>query len=188
MDAPTESPFDSQPHFSDRLRVAFEPMPDAPDASSQMLLQAEARLLLTRLLALDESTAARTEEDKEPNPDLQRLERKLDLVLELLSLRLLDDGSAPPERAVRLSASAACWQADDDRIRDGEFGVLSVYLHRLMPRPLRLPVQVMSLQSQRVQVRFLPLDEESEELLLRYVFLQHRRDLAGHKRTQHRRA
>lgn len=187
MDTPADPLFDNQPHYSDRLRLAFEPLAQEPDTASRTILEAEARVLLTRLLALDESTAARTEEDKEPSPDLQRLERKLDLVLELLSLRLLD-GQAAPERWVQLSASAACWESEDDQIHSGTFGVLCVHLHRLLPRPLRLPVRVSAVDMRRVQARFLPLDEECEELLLRYVFLQHRRDLAGLKRTQPRRA
>lgn len=175
--------FDAQPYFSDRLRLLFEARDEAPGEAERSALCADARTLLGRLLALEDGAAARTEDDKEPSPELLRLERKLDLVLELLAYRL-NDTTAAPERPVRVSAAGACWRQAEPMV-ERPFGIVSIHLHRLLPRPLRLPVRRLQAAAEgQVEVAFLDLDEECEDLLVRYVFLQHRRQLAGHRRLR----
>lgn len=176
-------PFDGQPCFGERLRLVYQPQSVLPDQQRLDALDTEARVVLTRLLALEDSITARSEDEHEAHPDLIRLERKLDLVLELLSLRLLENSSAQ-ERWVWISASGACWEDDAGLGAAGSPGLLSIHLHRLLPRPLQLAVRVQDAGAGRAQVEFLQLGEECTELLVRYVFLQHRRGLAGHRRQR----
>lgn len=182
--APAGASHDGRPHFVDRLRLSFEPRQAAPDEAEHHLLMQEARQLLARLLALEEGPAPRNEDDKELSPDLLRLERKLDLLLELLSYRLADTGGGAPERAVCVSAAGASWRQAEPMV-DAPFAVLGIHLHRLLPRPLRLPVQrVEPANAGEIEVAFLDLDAECEDLLVRYVFLQHRRQLAEQRRQR----
>lgn len=185
MDSLPGDPFEATPHYADRLRAEFEPMAQTPDAELQAQLEHEASALLASLLVIEDSGGTRTsgEDEAEAGPDLQRLERKLDLVLELLSARLLDAG-APPERAVQLSAVGARWNVAGAVPSTGSAGIASIHVHRLLPRALRLPAEVLADEQGWLRLRFLGVGEGCRELLVRHVFQQHRRQLAGARRAQ----
>lgn len=182
MEASRE-PLDALPHYVERLRADFEPLPAAPDTETSAQLQQEAVALLTSLLAIEEHPAAArsSDEDKESAVEFARLERKLDLVLELLSMRLLD-GHAPPERSVQLSAAGARWPHSGPAVAPGTHGIATLYIHRLLPRALRLPVEVIADEPGWLRLQFTALGEACEDLLVRHVFQQHRRWLAGSRR------
>lgn len=173
--------FEGQPHYAERLRADFELLAHHPAAEQQSRFEEDAESLLAGLLALDEHSTTKSEDEKDFSPDFARLERKLDLVLELLSAQLMD-AKAPRETMVQLSARGARWALPTDAPTPGSRVVACIYVHRLMPRPLRLPAEVVHDQPGWLQLRFLPLGEACEELLLRHVFQQHRRALAGHRR------
>ncbi len=180
---PARDPFEEQPHYADRLRAAFEPTAQALDAGSRDQLEHEAALLLMSLLAIEENAVARGDDETEAGPEFLRLERKLDLVLELLSARLLD-GTAPPERPVQVSAAGARWPVEGATPAPGSVGIVSIYVHRLLPRALRLPAEVLRDEAGWLRLRFLDVGDPCRELLLRHVFQQHRRHLAGARRAQ----
>lgn len=184
MDDMPRDPFEALPHYAERLRAEFEPLPHAPDEPGLASFEHEASALLMSLLAIEENAVARNGEDEtEAGPEFQRLERKLDLVLELLSARLLET-SAPSERLVQLSAAGARWAVSGPAPAPGSFGVASIYVHRLLPRALRLPAEVMPDEAGWLRLRFLDVGEACRELLVRHVFQQHRRQLAGARRAQ----
>ena len=173
--------FEGQPHYTERLRADAEVLALRPDAEQQARYEEEAVSLLSSLMALDEHSMTKSEDEKDFSPELARLERKLDLVLELLSTQLMD-AQAPGEVSVQLSARGARWATHGAVPAPGTLVLGSIYLHRMMPRPLRLPAEVIGDQAGWLQLRFLPLGEACDELLLRHVFQQHRRALAGHRR------
>lgn len=175
---------DAHPHYVERLRASFEPCAEAPDADARAQLEQDAIALLTCLLAIEEHPAAAraSDEDKEAAMDVARLERKLDLVLELLSARLLD-ANAPAERSVQFSSAGARWAHAGEAIVPGTHGIATLYVHRLLPRALRLPVEVMADEPGWLRLRFLEMGEACEDLLVRHVFQQHRRWLAGSRRA-----
>ena len=173
--------FEGQPHYAERLRADIEVLAATPDAIQQAQFEDEAVGLLSSLLSLDEHSTTKSDDEKDFSPELARLERKLDLVLELLSAQLVD-ARTPAETSVQLSARGARWALQRAAPIAGTLVLSSIYVHRLMPRPLRLPAEVIHDQPGWLQLRFLPLGEACEELLLRHVFQQHRRALAGHRR------
>jgi hypothetical protein len=175
--------FAGLPTYSDRLRAAFEPLPALPDAETLAHLQAEAGAFLQTVLALEEHNSPRTEEESENNVEFQRLERKLDLILELLSARLADDPTMP-ERALTVCAAGLRWKTEGGIPAPGRIGLARVHLHRMLPRALCLPAEVVADEPGWLRLRFLPLSEECEERLLRHVFQQHRRQLAGSRRQR----
>lgn len=177
--------FDGHPHYVDRLRVAFEPLPELPEPAHALRLEDEAVAALTSVLALEEVTArAPKDEEGEHAADFARLERKLDLVMELLAARLRDEDGAT-EQDVWFSAEGIRWAwPDGEPPAPGTIGVVTVFLHRLLPRPLRLPVQVMSDQPGWMHGGFLKMGDNVEDLLVRHVFLRHRRGLAGARRAR----
>jgi hypothetical protein len=187
MDA--NDPFAGQPHYADRLRAAFEPLGAPPDGSARGQYEQEAVSLLASLLAVEEYAGARNassngDEEHEAGPEFLRLERKLDLVLELLSMQVLA-GSAGSERSVQMSATGVRWKLDDVASvpAPGSWVVASVYVHRLLPRALRLPAEVLADEPGWLRLRFVEVGEGCREMLVRHVFQQHRRHLAGSRRA-----
>lgn len=176
-------PFGGLPHFAERVRVGFEHCAATLDADALTRFEEEAVAVLHTMLALEEQGAPRKDEENENSAEFQRLERKLDLVIELLSARLLAD-TALPEHSVQFSAEGLRWACTDPPPPVGAAGVLTIYLHRLMPRPLQLPAVVHADVPGWVHLRFQALSDACEDLLVRYVFLQHRRKLAGSRRKR----
>lgn len=181
-------PFAGQPHYAERLRAAFEPLAAPPDEAARVQYEQDAVSLLASLLAVEEYAGVRNtntggDEEHEAGPEFLRLERKLDLVLELLSMKLLE-GSAAAERSVQMSASGVRWKLDPAGAAPapGSWGVVSVYLHRLLPRALRLPAEVLADEPGWLRLRFVEVGEGCREMLVRHVFQQHRRHLAGARR------
>lgn len=183
MNAPQE-PMDALPNYVERLRADFEPLAAAPDEGARAQLEQEAVALLNSLLVIEEHPAPNraSDEDKESAAEFARLERKLDLVLELLSMRLLD-GHAPAERSVQLSAAGVRWAVPGEAPAPGTQGIATLYVHRLLPRALRLPAEVVADAPGWLRLRFVNLGEACEDLLVRHVFQQHRRSLAGSRRA-----
>lgn len=177
------SPFESHPHYVERMRADFELLGAAPDAGLQQTLETEAQALLSSVLAIEDTAAAKTDEDKEAGPDILRLERKIDLVLQLLSLQLMDKQAAP-ECQVQLSAAGARWQAQGSIPPPGSHVIAAIHVHRFLPRPLRLPAEVLADEPGWLCLLFSNLSEGCEELLARHVFQQHRRQLAGARRAK----
>lgn len=182
MSAPRD-PFEGLPSYDERLCASFEPLATPPDALARAQLEAEASGLLHTLLALEEYNAPRSEEECENAAEFQRLDRKLDLILELLSARLRDDQPSP-ERAVSVCAAGLRWQQSATPPAPGTIGMARVFLHRMLPRALCLPAEVIADQTGWLRLRYLTVGEECEERLLRHVFLQHRRRLAGTRRQR----
>lgn len=178
---PALNPFEAHPHYAERLRAEFEELGGAPDEALRSQLDSEAKLMLGSLLAIEDSAAAKSDEDKEAGPDLVRIERKLDLMLELLSMRQMD-GQGAPECRVQLSAAGARWQLFGSVPAPGTQVIASIHVHRFLPRPLRLPAEVLATDPGWLCLLFTNLSEGCEELLARHVFQKHRRQLAMTKR------
>ncbi|MGQ0697885.1 MAG: PilZ domain-containing protein [Panacagrimonas sp.] len=174
--------FAAHPHYSERMRGEFELLQTAPDEALHALLVDEAQVLLTSLLAIEDNAVAKSDDDKESGLDIARLERKLDLVLQLLAMQLMQAQTAR-ERLVQISAAGARWQIEGGIPEAGSHVIASIQVHRLLPRALRLPAEVLHDEPGWLQLRFLDLGEACEELLVRHVFQQHRRQLAGVRRS-----
>ena len=176
---------ETHPHYSELLRASFDVLTSPPDPAERYRLEDDAIVLLSSLLAVEEHAAPRavSDDDKEGAQELARIERKLDLVLELLAMRTFD-ASAPAERPVQLSATGARWPLAIAVPAAGSIGIASIYVHRLLPRALRLPAEVLTDSDGWLSLRFLEVGERCQDLLVRHVFQQHRRRLAGTRRAQ----
>jgi hypothetical protein len=172
---------EGEPHYVEVLQVHFDADADLGDPIVQQCCESEALALLHSLQVIEESRTKR-DESAERDADLERLERKLDLVLELLAAQL-SRGDAPDAVPVYLSASVVRWPQVHAHV-PGTRGRLRLHLHRLLPRPLSLPAEVLSAPAGELHLQFLPLGEACEESLRRHVFLRHRRQLAESRRAR----
>lgn len=139
-----------------------------------------------RVLALLPSLETPTEPvlDEEPPRHLQVLEQRLQLLTELLGELLAQQRPLPPVRSVALSAEDIEW-SDDTPPRAGATVMVEIYLHRLLPGPLRLPVTVERQEpdgaGERVVGRLASVGDSVVAELEKLIFRQHRRAIANRR-------
>lgn len=167
-----------------QLPFAWQPLPALP-AGEAARQQSEAardvlRMLLTLALgpgeAVDDGSATVA---GERSGELLRLERKLDLALELLGRLLARAEELPPVHEVRLTADALLWQSAEILTS----GPVSIELH-LDPRyplPLRLCGHA-QVEGEWIRVGFGNVDPALHDALERLIFLYHRRRLGRERR------
>jgi hypothetical protein len=115
--------------------------------------------------------------------ELARLDFKLNLVLQLLG-NLAPRRELPPATAVKFNALGASWQPRGARSPVGAQGILRIRLRSALPQPLAFAAEVIASSDKEVSVRYLRLSEVAAELIQRLCFLQHRRQIAGARRSR----
>ncbi|RMG54291.1 MAG: hypothetical protein D6717_09830 [Gammaproteobacteria bacterium] len=137
------------------------------------------------LLMLESLEAAQPEgEDAhghESSPELQRLERKLDLALDLLFELLSDRLDRPQTVPVCFNEYAVQWQ-DGHGFPEGAWVEVDLYLHPLLPRAVKLLGQVTD--GTRCEICLEGLNDTVRNLLSRFIFRQHRREVARQRSAQ----
>lgn len=164
------------------LPLAWQSLPALP-ADAQLAQQAQAAFELLRRLRPLTLGVAETGEDPSERPlgDGVRLERKLDLVLELLG-RLLGAGvTLPAVCRVWLSAAALRWMP----VAEAPAGPLqiSLYLDPRYPDPLCLYGLARPAAQGGVRLEFAGIDDGLRDELRRLVFVWHRRAVAQRRRN-----
>jgi hypothetical protein len=130
---------------------------------------------ILRSLSSMETIAIETDETDELRVEIQRLENKIDLVLDML-MELTSTANPPPtEVQVRFNEYALEWRGEPT-VTPGQWVELSLYLNPRFPQPLLLP-GIVDQQDPNV-VHFEELTENFRDLLSRFIFRQHRRLVA----------
>jgi hypothetical protein len=171
----------------DTLPVGWQRLGAAPHPGELHRLNASALHVLQAALAWDELPAPDTEEEAGVRTqELLRLETKLNLVLELLSELVQQQGLMPNPVPVRLSAEGIGFETHD-RLAPGEHLRLGIYLVAGTPKALTLPAVVKAVERRGdaywVQARFVDLTAAVRDLLERLLFRFHRRRVAQARRA-----
>lgn len=133
--------------------------------------------LLRVILALDEYPSEHSEE-------LAALDFKVNIVLELLADLLTHQLDIPDTVELRMGATELIWAADSELPAVGEHIELSIYLHRTFPRPLLLRGRVNDVQSDSCHVHLDALPETLQDMLEKFIFAHHRREVAHARHPQ----
>lgn len=168
--------------FQDVLPVLWRsaPAPLDPEAAGSL---AERNLQLLQAWDAMQEHGPVLEKPDENSPyaaDLMRLERKMNLLLDLVGQILATNRPRPAPAAVRFNALGAVWRGAPPLPETGAQGTLEVYLHECLAQPLRLPGRVTNVTPDgNVKARFLPLGESVADLIEKMAFRRHRRQIAG---------
>lgn len=116
--------------------------------------------------------------------ELQHLEFKMNLLLEIMGEVLASQLSLPPKNLVNLSAVGLSWQ--DEKVvmpESDQEVVVDLYLHPQYPKPVSLPGRVKSLEEIepgqfKCQIYFDEMPEGVSDLLEKLIFTHHRREVA----------
>ena len=167
--------------FQDVLPVLWHASPGAPDPDAAASLAERNMQVLQAWDAMEEHGPVEKPDENSPYAaDLMRLERKMNLLLDLVGQILATNRPRPMSAAVRFNALGAAWRGTAPLPEAGAQGVLEVHLHDCIAQPLRLPGRVTSVTPDgNVKARFIPLGEAVADLIEKMAFRRHRRQIAG---------
>lgn len=168
--------------WEDVLPVAFVPGP--PVTEERMVahrIAANLRILHT-CEALEERRAER-DEDLGGAPETARLEKKIDLLIEMVGHWVAQSGARPPAVLAGLSAAGLRWRPESGLPRPGAVGIVQVHLREGVAEALCLPGEIGAQDADgQASMVFRGLAEAEVDALERFVFRQHRRSVAGRRK------
>jgi hypothetical protein len=169
--------------YEDVAPVQWLPVPADPDTNVRSSYHERNVRVLQSLIALEEhgQLEKATDENLPHAADLARLDKKVNLLLDLVGHLLAQSQKRPPALPVRFNTLGASWR-NPTPLTVGENGVLQIYVRDCIPDPLRLVGKVMqSDASGKTKVRFAPLGDPINDLLSKLAFRRHRRSIAEQK-------
>ena len=172
------TPLDNGLLLSASLRLGLRAIEALPPVAEREALARQNERVLRGLLALEESPE-RDGDEEGLHPELQRLDLKLGLLMELVGELLGRELELPPFRALRFNAHGlACTL--DAAPPPGSLLVLELYLHDSLPRPLRLFGEALpnAPGPDNLLVAFRDLPDTLADHIEKHIFRQHRREVA----------
>lgn len=172
--------------YEDSTPLGFQSRASLPEGPALAGLNAELAEVLIADASLDEQRPTHHEskhdEEHALAEDLQRVEFKVNVLIQLVARLLKREDSVPPARHWRLHGAGVEWLVTDDAPAPG-LGLVSLYVSRNFPQPLVLPGRVTGIRDDErgrwSQFRFEGLAPMSAELLEKLIFRHHRRAVAG---------
>lgn len=172
--------------YEDGTPLGYEPRAALPEGPALAALNAEIVEVLVADASLDEQRPvhvdSKHDEEHALAEDLQRLEFKVNVLIQLVARLMKREDAMPPVRHWRLHGQGVEWLVADDAPASG-VGLVSLYVSRNFPQPLVLPGRVVGMREDAhgrwVQFRFAGLVPAAAELLEKLIFRHHRRAVAG---------
>ena len=137
---------------------------------------------LQQALLLDELTNTASEELKSEHSDTIRLEKKLDLVFSLLRTLITHQQQQLPHTDCQISYRHLEWKdAKAQSVNVGDGLEVSINIHPLTIQPMRLYGKVTEAGASSIMIDFGLHAYPWQDLLEKYLFLQHRRQIAAQR-------
>jgi hypothetical protein len=166
--------------YQDVLPVQWKPLATSPDGIFASSLNDRNTKTLLVCAAIEEHGPVDKQDDKSPHAaDLQRLEVKMNLVIDLLGQILAANAPRPRSTSIQFNAQGAVWWAAQPLPQLGSQGLLDIYLRDCLAQPLTLIGRITAVDGNQVKVRFSPPGEGTSDLIEKLAFRRHRRQVAG---------
>lgn len=171
--------------YQDQLPVAFKPLRRLPDLSeAAAIAERNARLLQVCAVLEEQGVLEKQDDAAPPATDLLRMEVKVNLLLDLVGQLLAAQTRRPESAVIRFNALGAQWRTLDPP-RNGEQGLLEIWLRDSLPQPLCLIASITQVASDgTVKAGFAPPGEMVADLIEKLAFRRHRRQVAGAKKSR----
>ncbi len=185
----SESNLGSSVVYEDSLPLKIEPCAAAPETGELLRVGLLNDEVLRMVLSLDDLSVGERPDD-ERSGELQRLEFKVNLILDMLGELYAQRVDFPAARSIKLGALSVAWQLkeDDPGMAPGACVSLHLYLTQRYPRPLVLHGKISRVFKEGEQmgdwleVALLPMPQQTQDSLEKFVFRQHRRSVAFSRR------
>ncbi len=163
--------------YQDVLPLLWRPLPGTVDQAVAASFTDRNVRLLHACAAVEEHTGGDKPDDD--SPELQRLDFKINLLLDLVGQLLVANRPRPTAVPIRFNALGAMWRAAPPLPEAGTQGVAEIYLRDCFAEPLRLIGRITNVTPDgQVKARFLPVGETVEDLIEKLTFRRHRRQIA----------
>lgn len=150
------------------------PLSTAEELANQQIMKV--------VLGLDEVAHDMPDDAGELGQELQRLDFKVNVLLELVARLVSHNVPLPEPRRITLGPESLQWSAPQASARVGQALRLKLYLDQRFPSPLCLAGEVVALEpladACQVTLALAPMSEYSRELFEKYLFRCHRRHVA----------
>ena len=165
----------------DVLPVLWRPAATRPDPQSLAGLSERNYRILQAWDDLEDRGPVEMSDENSPiGMELQRLDRKLTLLLDLVGQILCVNQPRPLPVAVRFNALGAVWRLSQAPPEVGAPGTVEIYLRECVAQPLRFAGSATAVTSAgEFKVRFVPLEDAVASLIGKIAFRRHRRQIAG---------
>ncbi len=175
------APLIGAPSYEAALKLAWTPLSAAVGGLPRERYNDDNLRVLAAVAVLDETRApAASDEASALDAEIGRLNQKLNLVIDLLGFLVAQQSSVEAPSRVRLSWQGAVFIGQQPL---GESGLLSLHLHRGVPQPFVWPARISHVDGEDRHARFEPFGDALQTALERHVFLHHRREVAGTRRS-----
>ena len=172
--------------YADALPLGIERLAKLPEGAALAGINHENQQVLVADASLDEQRPLgpdkKNDDEHELAEDLQRLEFKVNVLIQLVARLLKRGGDLPPVRSVRLRSRGLEWLLEGEAVPPG-CALVSLHVSRHFPQPLLLPGRVVGQhadgEGEWLRFAFDGLSPSVTELLERLVFRHHRRSVAG---------
>jgi len=171
--------------YADAMPLGFERLEKLPEGAALAGINQESQQVLVADASLDEQRSfveKKGDEEHELAEQLQRVEFKVNVLIQLVARVLKQSSALPPVRSFRLNAHGLEWLLDGEQAMPG-FGLVSLHVSRHFPQPLLLPGRILGQHKDAegtwLRFAFEGLTPSVVELLERLVFRHHRRLVAG---------
>lgn len=185
----SSSNFGSSIIYEDRLPLKVERYAGEPENGELLRIGQQNEEVLRMVMSLDDVASTNKNDDSERNSDVQRLEFKVNLILDMLGELYSQNSNLPESTPIKLGAYAASWMIAETESPPAlnDYVALNIYLTRRYPRPLVLFAQVVNVSEcetgeKWVDVDLLSMPPQTLDALERFVFRQHRRFVAFSRR------
>lgn len=163
--------------YRDRLPLAVERLPATPDETLLQHWRDTNLRTLTAVATLDERHLHA--DSANPDPEMERMHQKLDLLLELVATLVRGANLPIPDAVVLLTREGVAWPQHLLVAPPGSCIRVEIGLHPCAPQRFVWAGEVIGQSEEETCLRFLPMGDAQEAALERYVFRRHRRSVAG---------
>src|SRR5262249_15935086 len=139
--------------------------------------------VLQSALALDEQATIDLMDNPSPqSADIARLDAKMNLLLDMVGRLLAQSQPRPPALQIRFNIHGAPWTcADGHPFKMHSDGVFEIHLNDCLVDPLRMIGRVVGSSDDSIDLEFDATTEAIANLLEKYIFRRHRRQVADAK-------
>jgi hypothetical protein len=172
--------------YADVLPVRFVPFEAPPDAALLANWSERNLRMLQASAALEEQGAAeKTDDETVHGAQVQRIDLKVNLLLDLVGHLVAASQSRPPAAPLRMNVRGIVWHCGGPRPTAAARGCVEVHLRECLVQPLALTGVVVEADADgHVHVAFDPLPDVVSDQFERLIFRRHRRHIAGVRQTR----
>lgn len=169
-------PISYDAHLSLEWHIVSTPPNEALiNASQEKTLES-----LRQSILMDELSGSGVDDIAMESVDISRTEKKLDLLISLVSALIEKQKTTNSIVPVKLTCEYIEWECVD--VPDRGMLRLEVFLKSASMIPMQLYCEPVVSQGKRLRARLLYMHDDVSELLERYIFLTHRRKIAAEKK------